>query len=385
MRSFKPIGDSPCLQKFYLFNDIPEDVCISIMENCSPFDLVQLALVSKSFLSFIRINRDIWAAAHGNVSRGDCPRIPEKPNVEASGDYSQIAYAKWLFGGGLCTWCSKSTDSQPASFLFRFRACSYSCRKMLSSDACLVVDQSGHLEETWGQWLPRLEIVAQSGQVTCIYSKRAMADAKREVFQAAAVDAGKTCGDTKGCRCRTINQLKEEHTLRARSRSALLRNVIQLKAWQEAYQKEHKNVQRENLNFIKEIASKQNIKLKALMRCPTTNQTFLAFNRDLALLTHTVWAEIRTTVFKELNSMYNGVFPDGMLAGPNDRVRCSLCPRIITATGLVAHTLASHKDQDPDTIPSLPQKNLKHCRDCPDSQRVFSERGLKDHQRDRHN
>ncbi|KAF7297600.1 hypothetical protein MKEN_01382800 [Mycena kentingensis (nom. inval.)] len=119
---------------FNVFGDLPLDVGLRIFRLCSPFDLVQLAATSKSNRTLIQAHKYLWESAHDNIARGKCPRLPTRPVVETSGNYSQEAYVLWVFGGGFCSLCSKPTGtSLPYKCLFHFRPCSTTCQNILMS------------------------------------------------------------------------------------------------------------------------------------------------------------------------------------------------------------------------------------------------------------
>jgi hypothetical protein len=97
---------------FSVFNRFPKSIDLVVSRNlqeesnlngehrqifghCSPFDLAQLAMTSKSLRSLIRGHRHLWIAAQGNVSRRACLGIPALP-----GNYSHSVYALFIFGGG---------------------------------------------------------------------------------------------------------------------------------------------------------------------------------------------------------------------------------------------------------------------------------------------
>ncbi|KAF7335550.1 hypothetical protein MVEN_02208900 [Mycena venus] len=125
-------------------------------------------------------------------------------------------------------------------------------------------------------------------------------------------------------------------------------------------------------------------KLQGILRCPTMARILAAFNRDLALLTHTVWMDNRIAILMELKYMMDRILPEETLGRRNDKVRCSYCPRLNKAKGMSDHVVDKHKDQNPDAIPFIPVRNEKHCANCPDSKRVFTKRGLADHKLHRH-
>ncbi|KAJ7932130.1 hypothetical protein B0H13DRAFT_1956626 [Mycena leptocephala] len=383
MRHFKssqfPSRDAYSVSLF-VFNKFPMDIGLAILEHCSPSDLVQLEIVSKGLRAFIRSNMHLWTAALGNVSRGECPGVPSLPVVEASGNYSQSAYALFIFGGGSCSWCSKWTELQPFQWIFRFRACSSPCKDLLISDVNLYFDTTKQYDDhSWGKWLPRMMRIQQSGDIIHVYSTRATKYATRELEQAFGVDRGNSRRDPLGFPCRTVAQLKEECAKRERSRPALHRNGLQLEEWQKRYVQQKSIVFCENFEFIKRVSAVENKKHQGILRCPTMARIFAAFNRDLALITETVWRENLPIIRAEFKYMLNGVLPDGMVGRRNDKVRCSYCPRLIKVKGMADHVVDKHKDQNPDVIPFIPKRDEKHCPECPDLKRLFTKRGLRDH------
>ncbi|KAJ6553501.1 hypothetical protein DFH09DRAFT_1166784 [Mycena vulgaris] len=122
------------------------------------------------------------------------------------------------------------------------------------------------------------------------------------------------------------------------------------------------------------------------MRCPTIARIFKAFNRDLEMVTHTVWAQHRKLVLKELKFLQEGIFPSGTAVRRNDKIRCSSCPRLVRLTNMAEHILDAHmeRDTDPNAISRPREAREKHCPECPRSTRVYTGRGLKDHQLSKH-
>lgn len=143
-------------------------------------------------------------------------------------------------------------------------------------------------------------------------------------------------------------------------------------------------VTRANLQFFKTRANLENRKVQAVLRTPTGASLALAFNRDLTLVTHTVWVQHRALILAEVDSMCAGIFPKGMNAGPNDKIRCAYCPRLLKMKGVADHVVDKHKDKNPNTIPGIQASKGKHCPDCPDSKCTFNGRAMKDHQLNKH-
>ncbi|KAJ7667414.1 hypothetical protein B0H17DRAFT_1210215 [Mycena rosella] len=382
-----PTSDA-LIPTFFVFNRFPKDVALAIMEHCSPFDLAQLRLISKFIRSFIEVNGHLWRAAQSNFCRGKCPWLPSPPAVEASGNYSQSAYALWIFGGGPCTCCGKWTNLLPFHFLFRFRCCSAEvCKKFLLSDTSLRVDSTKKYDNfLWGRWLLRIQLGTHNGGTVFAYSTRATQYAERERHQAIGVDKGNSWRDPLGIPCRTLQQLDaaSECDLRRQARDALTKNASELDTWQKTYLVERASVVQANLKFFKLMSNVEELKLQAVLRCPTADRLFQTFNRDLSLITHTVWVQHRRLILAELKYMHLGVFPVGLNGRSTDKLRCAYCPRMIKGPGMKDHVVDKHKGQDPDAIPGMAECTEKHCPDCPDSKRMFGVHGLKDHQLHKH-
>lgn len=124
MRNFNPNLFPTNNASFIAFNRFPMDIGLAvglffaflalgsdlgmdhqILEHCSPFDLAQLFRTSRFFRSFVTVHPHLWNAARHNLA------LPAPPDVQASGNYSQSAYALWLFDGGPCTVCFSTFHS----------------------------------------------------------------------------------------------------------------------------------------------------------------------------------------------------------------------------------------------------------------------------------
>ncbi|KAJ7932112.1 hypothetical protein B0H13DRAFT_2520669 [Mycena leptocephala] len=79
---------------------------------------------------------------------------------------------------------------------------------------------------------------------------------------------------------------------------------------------------RKKIDFIRRVSAVENKKHHGILRCPTMTRIFAAFNRDLALITETVWRENLSIIRAEFKYML-----DAMIGRRNDKVRCSYCLR----------------------------------------------------------
>ncbi|KAJ7102856.1 hypothetical protein C8R44DRAFT_887582 [Mycena epipterygia] len=365
-----PASD-PHIPSFHVFNHFPKDIGLAILEQCSPFDLAQLTLTSRFLRSFIRTHRHLWTAAQSNIVH-----LPPPPAVEASGNYSQSAYAVWLFAGVVFGMDRFATFPFSVPFPSVFEGV---------SNARVFVDEKKKYENfSWGKWLPRVERRLPGGLLTHAYSTLAIQNADRERQQAIGVDSGNSRRDPRGFPCRSGQQLDAECNLRRQSRDALSKNAAALQDWHKRYITQHTTVLRANFEFLKSLSAAEDRKVQGVIRCPTMVRLFFAFNRDLALITYTVWMQYRVLVFAELKFLSEGVFPAEMSGRRHDKMRCSYCPRLIHATGMRDHVVDIHPNQNPDTIPGIKGPPKKCCPGCPESKRKFSKRGMQDHQLQKH-
>ncbi|KAJ7671332.1 hypothetical protein DFH06DRAFT_1468093 [Mycena polygramma] len=371
---------------FLVFNRFPKDIGLEILAHCSPFDLAQLGMASKTLRGLIWTHGSLWIAAQGNVS-GEKTTLPPLPVVTASGNYSQSAYALFIFGGGSGVPNGRTFSLVTGSFVSeRVRELARrSSDREIQRDISFFFDITKKYDNfSWGKWLPRVTCTMPSGEKVHSYSTRDRKHATREREQAIAVERGNRRTDPLGFPCRNVAQLEQECIKREQSRPALQQNALDLEAWKKEYVQAKAVVSRKNFEFIKKYSTLENRKFQGIMRCPTTARIFTAFNRDLDLVTHSVWIDNRAIILAELKAMLNGVLPEGTTGQKNDKLRCSYCPRLIAVKGMADHIVDKHKDQNPDKIPSIPSRDEKHCPRCPDSKRLFTRRGLRDHNLSKH-
>ncbi|KAF7297619.1 hypothetical protein MKEN_01384900 [Mycena kentingensis (nom. inval.)] len=357
---------------FHVFGDLPLDVGLGIFSLCSPFDLVQLAATSKSNRTLIQAHEYLWESAHDNIARGECPRLPTRPVIETSGNYSQEAYVLWVFGGGPCSHCTKPTTSLPFHFLFRFRACSSRCEKILMSREHLYFCSAGQFDAlAYTKGLPRLTEV--NPWMTTHYAPlKAVKNAKHEANAATQITKFKNFslrGHRPPAFCnfkrRTLPELEEEYLRRCNSRPVIEKSANELQDWRDLYLADFLVVSEANNAFVVKMAKDKQVKVTRLHDAPTMKGLVDAFNRDLELLTPHVWTQHAPKIFEELKDK------------PSGKNRCTLCNRTVSTLGLEAHMFDSHKDQASD----LNTKGKAYCKHCPDSKRLYTREGLEEHRR----
>ncbi|KAF7299376.1 hypothetical protein MIND_00886900 [Mycena indigotica] len=360
---------------FQVFAAFPRDIGLLIFEHCSPFDLVELAATSVSLRRLINDHSYLWSIAFSNVSRGQCPLPPSCPAIEASGNFSQVAYARWIFQGGPCSHCGQLTSSLPSHFLLRLRACSPRCARILKTSRFLYFDIKHEYDNfSFGKWLPR----AIFNTTTYVYNLKSLQTARAEAKAAAIFTrAGTLRGHRPPASCifvlRNETALVEEYGRRERARPLLEKNAKKLEAWSAKYLQEKKDVIALNIQFLQSVWAKENIKPKRFQDVPKVQQILASFNRDLALITRKVWEDNRSLILAEISAL-------GLGGG---KVQCRFCERMISRVGMGDHIVDCHKDQDPDLVVA----NLKgrlHCKQCPTSKRVFTKEGLEHHRLSQH-
>ncbi|KAJ7051178.1 hypothetical protein C8F01DRAFT_1176099 [Mycena amicta] len=357
---------------FFVFNHFPVDIGLLILGNCSPYDLAQLTLTSGRLRALIP---KVWNDAYNNLARGACPRLPTCPEVEASGNYSHGAYASWIFGGGLCTYCSKPTSDLPCDFLFRCRACSVRGRVLETFfnpnvRSTNIIDAPKKYEtHPFSKWIPR-RLVPSHG-TSFIYSRLLLKKAGRELEQ--AVNPNSNIAEF---RQRTVTELKEEYAKRERSRPALEQNAQDLMQWNELYLTEKEVVEHTNRKFIQVVCVAESVKLQQLLRCPTMKTVLAVFSRDLTLITLTVWMEHRVIILAELEDLIHA-------NATRNKVKCPYCDRLVKIVGISDHIIQATQN----ATPFLGRSNDKNCCiECPVEKRprLFTPAGLELHQKECH-
>ncbi|KAJ7776105.1 hypothetical protein B0H16DRAFT_1505673, partial [Mycena metata] len=308
------------------------------------------------------------------MARGDdCPGVPMLPVAKASGNYTNSAYARCVRNG-------RASRQSTLHFVLGFVR-QKSVKKRKAELVWVDIDRT-YESFHWGKWLPR-RVVGDpgfpNGETTYSYSFPAIENAEREREYAVSLDAGNLEEDSNFV-WRTVEQLNEECDRRERSRPALLENAFELEAWHLLYAAEHERVLRQNLETFKSCALAEKTKFQGIMRCPTISAIFHAFNRDLTLITHTVWIQNRDRVLVELKAMSNGVLPPGVIPQHNDKIRCTHCSGLLRGSSMKDHLVDKHSDLvSKDPVAQRDKQNP--CSQCPGSKRLYTQRGLKDHRR----
>ncbi|KAJ7122530.1 hypothetical protein C8R43DRAFT_1241254 [Mycena crocata] len=371
-----------------LSNLIPNDVVLVILELCSPGDLIQISRTSQGLKSLLDTSQTVWDSAQKNLARGVATRVPARPVVEASGNFGELAYATWIFGGGKCSVCTKWTDSLPENFLFRFRDCSDKCQKSLRlSEAHQrpILVHYGKQLDPWVGPLPRSFVIDVPNLGDLFrFSVRDLNRAKKEYHYSRHIACSSPYKAGKHFCARTAAELDQEYVLREQARPELTSNAAQLEDWKINSAQSSLAKLLKSVPSVKSHAVAHGIKVRCLMRCPMLARVFDAFYRDLEPITLAAWTHLLPFIKEQLNPILKGIFPEGAAIRQTDRIRCPHCPRVLNVTGITAHIVEKHPEHNPDgAVPGLKLSARKHCRKCPKSQKIFSERGLASHMADK--
>ncbi|KAF7300655.1 hypothetical protein HMN09_00951000 [Mycena chlorophos] len=384
------------------FKKLSLDVIMLILEMCSPLDLAELATSCPALRGILVAHPSIWNRVFANFSRGACPAVPlYSKSLEATANCTPAAYARFIFGGGLCSWCKKPTTAIPLHFLLRLRACSGECMRAISSGGTLFIDTNNkYRDHPWGRWLLRLQEKGYGGWP--VYSTAMIKNAGRELHQAFEVDHGRIMpNDELPFPFRNSQALFAVHKQRELSRPALTKNAIALEFWAAEYVKEKEAIKKRNLAFLKTIAKVYRIAFKSMMRCPTLEHVFACFNRDLTLMTFAVWTQYEKDILDEYESWRRSTRnttrsptdraaatstpsqPQDDSQPPTAKVICPHCTRHFAPANLSNHIVMKHEDVDPNAF--APAGKL-HCMRCPRKymRRLYTAETLLDHDREAH-
>ncbi|KAJ7666592.1 hypothetical protein DFH06DRAFT_1184238 [Mycena polygramma] len=268
------------------------DIILTIMQLSSPADLITLGNVCQRFNSILASNPSCWEYARAGL------QIPPPPDGHigqtqaAAGRFEfQKNYIRDLFGGGKCGACGVWTTSLPFSFPLHIWCCSKKCRLNLLNlnDRFLVKIRPSDLDKHPGiDWL-----VPHRVRDGGIYFRDDLVAAKEKL-------------KSLGRECKTLDDFNYVDTVVKFRNECCSRTFDALEAWKHEYLKAVADTRTLNLEFLRGIARMEVRKLNTLLKSPTLNRVFMAFNRDLTRLGINDWRVIQTTVRQELKALGSG-------------------------------------------------------------------------------
>ncbi|KAF7309958.1 hypothetical protein MIND_00368400 [Mycena indigotica] len=220
------------------------------------------------------------------------------------------------------------------------------------------------------------QILSTSGSGESVTSQRLIKAATREIHNVVS-------GKHPHYEC--FEDLKAEYAKRAHDRPLVENLGHQLSLnWAPFYVTEHQVVLRRNLEFIRSMAKMERIKHQTALHCPRLKKLLITFNRDLSLLTLSVWVHNRIEILTELNTMLGGRIRRPEIAN-TEEIDCPVCNEVFRVIGIMDHVIESHPEIDPNEF-SLKPKDVVYCRQCvgADRRRMFTLAGLEMHKTSEH-
>ncbi|KAJ7443344.1 hypothetical protein B0H11DRAFT_2204227 [Mycena galericulata] len=161
----------------------------TIIAHCAPADLVNLRGTCHEMGARLSMEGAVcWSEARGKLG------VPTPPKPKASGNWSEAAYAQFLFGTSPCiARCGKTCSGFLSNYAMRFRVCSKECATRLRSGqstlslshwTSIVLGSDAHALDIY-RWLPEEYAPRDSSSLLFIASVMA---ADEECEQALAYD-----------------------------------------------------------------------------------------------------------------------------------------------------------------------------------------------------
>ncbi|KAJ7666564.1 hypothetical protein DFH06DRAFT_1383746 [Mycena polygramma] len=253
------------------------DIILTIMQLSSPADLITLGNVCQRFKSILASNPSCWEYARAGL------QIPPPPDGHECIS-AEENYIRDLFGGGM--W---SVDHEPAFFISSCHLvllCAKKCRLNVFNlnDHLLVKIRPSDLDKYPGiDWL-----VPHRVRDGAIYFRADLVAAKERLRLL-------------GRECKTRDDFNYVDTV------VKYPNAFDaLEAWKHEYLKAVADTRIQNLEFLRGIGRMEVRKVNTLLKSPTLNRVFMAFNRDLTRLGTNDWRVIHTAVRQELKALGSG-------------------------------------------------------------------------------
>ncbi|KAJ7664454.1 hypothetical protein DFH06DRAFT_1187824 [Mycena polygramma] len=274
------------------------DIILTIMKLSSPADLITLGNVCHRFKSILASNPSCWEYARASLQVPPPPDGHTGQTQAAAGGFelqkrisAEENYIRDLFGGGKCAACGVWTTNLPFSFPLAIWCCSKKCRLNVFNlnDHLLVKIRPSDLDKYPGiDWL-----VPHRVRDGGIYFRADLVAAKEKL-------------KLLGRECKTRDDFNYVDTVVKFHNECCSRTFDALEAWKHKYLKAVADTRTQNLEFLRGIGRIEVRKLNTLLKSPTLNRVFMAFNRDLTRMGTNDWRVIQTTVRQELKALGSG-------------------------------------------------------------------------------
>ncbi|KAJ7664458.1 hypothetical protein DFH06DRAFT_1470824 [Mycena polygramma] len=272
------------------------DIILTIMQLSSPAVLITLGNVCQRFKSILASNPSCWEYARAGLQIPPPPDGHVGQTQAAAGGFelqerisAEENYIRDLFGGGM--W---RVDHEPAFF---FSSChlvllgAKKCRLNVFNlnDDLLVKIKPSDLDKYPGiDWL-----VPHRVRDGGIYFRADLVAAKEKL-------------KLLGRECKTRDDFNYVDTVVKFHNECCSRTFDALEAWKHKYLKAVADTRTQNLEFLRGIGRIEVRKLNTLLKSPTLNRVFMAFNRDLTRMGTNDWRVIQTAVRQELKALGSG-------------------------------------------------------------------------------
>ncbi|KAF7327313.1 hypothetical protein MKEN_00308800 [Mycena kentingensis (nom. inval.)] len=370
------------------FTALSPDILLLVFAHSSPFDLATLEACSKDVRDFVSKHSTVlYANAQRGFAVGKSRPLPLKPVISSKGNFSEAAYATFIFGGGTCDNCSLPTDKLPCQYALRLRSCSKVCtRNLYDASTCHIrcYTNDDYKIEPWSDWLPFWRVFSEEhGREIVGYLSK---DVDRAVVErACAMRRDIELLQQHRITPRDEKTLNKEIEIRKQDLPVLVKNAKLLDAWAHNYFKQKKLCEDDNIEFIRLMGRVDNQRSSTLVRCPLVARLLAAFSRDLVKITTPVWALNYHQICQEYRAVKSGTLVPHKLTD-DDKIRCQWCPKMFKRIGMPLHVVDAHPDKNPDELIVKPahMEGKRHCPECPGSYKAYSEIGMRDHYRMHH-
>ncbi|KAF7305481.1 Dienelactone hydrolase endo-1,3,1,4-beta-D-glucanase [Mycena chlorophos] len=310
---------------------LPDDTWLEIMLACTPRELLAMQFVSRRFRRILAENPHTWPAARNNMS----PPVPPPPKyIEASGVWSEAAYAQFIFGGGHCVVkpCKKFTMEFPLSFALRIRVCSLHCKNVLAREYDKVGRKIQNAYLT-SMGIPGRRGLRKMGQTQrlhfrswLVYDEReltlhrtyrvsTLAEADQEWWAARALTERRPVKPQVKV-LRSVPQLQrardqwllvvfaecafQEYALRAKALPEIMANAMALQKWVQEYQVARKETELANVKFVRTtISPREQLQYRKLLNTPTAKAMMKVYGDSLGKIDLRAWCSARAQIISE--------------------------------------------------------------------------------------
>ncbi|TDL21841.1 hypothetical protein BD410DRAFT_789231 [Rickenella mellea] len=339
------------------------DILMEIFLYSSPWDLLQLYATCRSFNIVLHENQHIWRLARKRLA----PPVPD-PTLPANlfgfpHSWTEVAYAKYIFGNTKCTFCGDVID-EPfvfASFSLKLFPCTKrkKCSLQLYRETRSLSEYQadGFKIENMQfcqSYMPYLEFSGDRGRERRRYAASQFKIAKAEWQVARELFHGVKRSSNEP----EMDQLLLHISIRHSWSGAYMTTAESLVKWQSAYLRLLKtsNIVKRNIVKAQHFANDDRMKFSMVERSSTFKSYILSLNRTQTLLTLSDWRLISRQIHRDMQDENYGIMKFPIAKDWKKPVVCPLCPtvrrpRLFEGSGcLLDHAMRKHRGIDRSTL-----------------------------------